>query len=600
MEGAEEGLDVSRQSAARPPPGIDPALRPSRALAVVILVVGIPVLLRHAGDVFRMWEMVFDDAFITFRYARNLAEGYGITWNPGQPPTEGYTNFLLVLLLAPFIALGLDPLTVSRVLAYAALAGTGVLLYRWTRRRLGAAPAVALLVGVLAFLLPSTSRLAMTGLETVPYAFLLLASLMAADGLFDPEEGGGAEGPALREAGIFAGLLFLSMLLRPEAALLFVAASGVAAYRALRRRSLKPIRVPLIAGGLLLAAGSIYLGWKLAHLGALLPNPFWIKASGSGPLSHRGVRSVMAFLRGHPTLLGLAVVALATKTSPRPEGAGDLPGRVPPVQATGWALVVLYLAFYARTETIMDVGGRFLFPLGPVLVLLASPLLVRMLGFVHLRTRGRVVWTAAASAAFLLVFAPGFADVVESAQQLRPGAVQLDRNTVMMEEYRIARRLSRYPGIRDVHIAFGDSGVIPYYTGARWLDVVGLNDSFIARRSDLQVLVDYFFRSSPDVAIQVAGRDHAWLTEGHGPLGNLDAWADDPRWDDYDYVGTNLTSPGSYDLHWLLRRGSPHRDRLGAFLRTRVVDGWYEVLPLRLGTQNPPDPSAIEWIPAER
>jgi hypothetical protein len=86
---------------------------------------------------------------------------------------------------------------------------------------------------------------------------------------------------------------------------------------------------------------------------------------------------------------------------------------------------------------------------------------------------------------------------------------------------------------------------------------------------------------------------------GHGPPGNLAAWADDPRWDGYEYVGTNRTSPGGYDLHWLLRRDSPHRERLGAFLRARVVDGWYEALPLPLGPRDPPDSRAGDWIAAE-
>ena len=36
---------------------------------------------------------VCDDAFISFRYAANLAHGRGLVWNPGER-VEGYTNFL--------------------------------------------------------------------------------------------------------------------------------------------------------------------------------------------------------------------------------------------------------------------------------------------------------------------------------------------------------------------------------------------------------------------------------------------------------------------------------------------------------------------------
>ncbi len=40
-----------------------------------------------------------DDAFISFRYARNLLEGHGLVFNPGEY-VEGYSNFLWVLELA--------------------------------------------------------------------------------------------------------------------------------------------------------------------------------------------------------------------------------------------------------------------------------------------------------------------------------------------------------------------------------------------------------------------------------------------------------------------------------------------------------------------
>lgn len=36
---------------------------------------------------------VQEDAFISFRYARNLVDGHGLVFNPGER-VEGYTNFL--------------------------------------------------------------------------------------------------------------------------------------------------------------------------------------------------------------------------------------------------------------------------------------------------------------------------------------------------------------------------------------------------------------------------------------------------------------------------------------------------------------------------
>src|SRR5665213_2125636 len=72
----------------------------------------------------------FDDTYITFRYAANLAHGFGIVWNVGGAHTEGYTNFLLVLLLAPFSALGLDLVVVSQVIGVMAVVVSAIAIFR--------------------------------------------------------------------------------------------------------------------------------------------------------------------------------------------------------------------------------------------------------------------------------------------------------------------------------------------------------------------------------------------------------------------------------------------------------------------------------------
>src|SRR5690606_41082865 len=85
------------------------------ALAVA-LVVG---LLLHA----RAWEFLCDDAYISFRYAVNLAEHGALEYNLGER-VEGYTNFLWVLVLALGTCLGLAPEALAPWLTQAgALAG---------------------------------------------------------------------------------------------------------------------------------------------------------------------------------------------------------------------------------------------------------------------------------------------------------------------------------------------------------------------------------------------------------------------------------------------------------------------------------------------
>lgn len=43
---------------------------------------------------------LFDDAMISMRYARNLAHGHGLVWNPGGPRVEGISNPLWTLIMS--------------------------------------------------------------------------------------------------------------------------------------------------------------------------------------------------------------------------------------------------------------------------------------------------------------------------------------------------------------------------------------------------------------------------------------------------------------------------------------------------------------------
>ena len=78
---------------------------------------------------FLLWHItsywfLCDDAFISFRYARNLSEGYGLVFNPGFERVEGYTNFSWVVLLAGLARLGVAPESAALVLGPIAASAT--------------------------------------------------------------------------------------------------------------------------------------------------------------------------------------------------------------------------------------------------------------------------------------------------------------------------------------------------------------------------------------------------------------------------------------------------------------------------------------------
>ena len=52
-------------------------------------------------------DSVVDDAYVSYRYARSLVEGHGLTFNPGEL-VEGFSNPLWVFLSAGVLATGLE------------------------------------------------------------------------------------------------------------------------------------------------------------------------------------------------------------------------------------------------------------------------------------------------------------------------------------------------------------------------------------------------------------------------------------------------------------------------------------------------------------
>ena len=98
-----------------------------------LLLSGLPWLLLLGWLTSVTW-FVCDDAFISFRYVRNLVEGHGLVFNPGEY-VEGYTNFLWVLELAAIWSLlGIPPEQAAPVLSVICTVGTLAAMLWWVYR----------------------------------------------------------------------------------------------------------------------------------------------------------------------------------------------------------------------------------------------------------------------------------------------------------------------------------------------------------------------------------------------------------------------------------------------------------------------------------
>jgi len=61
------------------------------------------------------WDFIIDDAFISFRYAKNLYQHNQLVFNINELPVEGYSNFLWVIWIYFGFILGFEPILFSKI-----------------------------------------------------------------------------------------------------------------------------------------------------------------------------------------------------------------------------------------------------------------------------------------------------------------------------------------------------------------------------------------------------------------------------------------------------------------------------------------------------
>lgn len=439
------------------------------AALVAILALGVVSRYRFFG-----W-CLHDDAFISFRYARNLVRGHGLVMNPGER-VEGFTNFLWTVAAAPVLALGFDPAIVSQVVGAAVAVGLMLASYFFTIRRLGggwyALVTPLFLAGNLAFVMESLS-----GLETLVFSACLYAACVS---FLEERRGNGR--PAA-----WAAWCGIGSLLRPEGLLVF----GILAMWSLlgiaRGESSAQLRR---AVGIYVLLVAPLVAWRLLYYGDWVPNTFHTKVGFTAAQFWRGwrfTRSLALALTG-PLLLSsgaLSVVALV-----RPLRAPGVPlasarGRLFSGRPRDEAIAVLLLVATVYIAYVWLVGGDYE-PTGrfhaPVLVLLYLLFQEGLRTFVLFVRAYRPRFTAAAVAVAVLA---GGACLWRSEDRILrilnqrgwpQSRLQHHQQLVAVGEW---LRANTRP---DALVALSSIGAIPYYADRPVLDMMGLTDAHIGRR----------------------------------------------------------------------------------------------------------------------
>jgi hypothetical protein len=172
--------------------------------AFVLLVVAVLVMFQRSRGRYP------DDAFIFFRYARNIATGDGWAYNPGDSAANGATSPLWTLVLAGAYLVRRDMESNAWLLYAGLLASTGLLSFAALRRT------GQVVAGVVAapLIVLNPVLLRVRGMESA--LFLALASAVLLVGCWSGEDGRHPR----RRAVLLGVLSALLVLVRPEGAIL--------------------------------------------------------------------------------------------------------------------------------------------------------------------------------------------------------------------------------------------------------------------------------------------------------------------------------------------------------------------------------------------
>jgi hypothetical protein len=212
---------------------------------------------------------LFDDAMISMRYAKNLAHGYGLVWNPGGERVEGYTNPLWTLFMA---LVHLLPVKASKISLVVQIV-SGLLLIAnlfFVRKIAGALSNGSRLVALsavffTAFYYPLNTW-SLLGMEVGLLILLTTAAIWKGIEAYRQERF--SAWPYL--------LLGLGTLVRMDMAVPFIMLLGFNLWsdRTQRRRHLQ-VALPLLMGLLLAQTAARWF-----YYGDILPNTYYLKMTG--------------------------------------------------------------------------------------------------------------------------------------------------------------------------------------------------------------------------------------------------------------------------------------------------------------------------------
>lgn len=587
---------------------MQPARRESSWLEGALLAAGVLfVAWFFACTVGAEKEDAADDAYISYIYSRNLVEGHGLRYNATDAePTSGASSLLHVLVVAPAIGAGLDPLAFSRALSIASLLAIGVVFGLVGSALTRAPPISGCLAGLAVVFLwgaghDSAAHLA-SGMDTLMFTAVHAFAVAWAAWVV------GDDRPSLGFARTALGLVVLALLsiARPEGATLAVL--YVAAVAFVRRVGRGPARSALSMlpiGALLLFFLLGFALWRLSYFGHVLSNPYYVK------ISNAIFGSDGAWLPGAATTSRFALTRLLPACALLVALAAAVRAPNEAVRRGFWLLIPAVVVTLSYSRAIHEMAGGFRYEY-PMLAPFAGALIV---GLCALRQQSPASFGAVLACAVFavpLLFASSSPPIAIWLAHPRSVATSwwpqyvsridaLSRLGLDLAETRLEQRAT---------ILLSGAGQVPYLSRFRAIDWIGLNHEPLSGREPLSIdamwrhidaqAPDLVFSILPPAAPGEHGREddvnfqsaHVQRTlDGRGsalferwdPERIAESFWREMLWirDRCEYATCYRLGDAWGDRWWVLvyvRRDSPHRARLMEVLSRSVLADHDDVL----------------------
>jgi hypothetical protein len=396
---------------------------------------------------------IVDDAYIFLRYAENITHGAGAVFNTGER-VEGYTSPLWLLCLSALGRLGIDLASAATLLgAGLAMLTVALVVYAAIKWVIPSNPVLAVMPALFLVTSPIFEYWAWSGLETGLFTLLFLGAFLA----FLRNVRG--------ERSLFvAGLLFtLAALTRLEIVVLLpVYLTFIFLFNRGQVRLLAGKYISFIAPAALLV---LHFVWRYSYYHSWLPNTFYAKVGlPIGSLLRSGLLYTFNFALSHILyfIFVFVVVLLARSEIFRSD-----------LWRLAFATIVVWSAY------VTWVGGdhfamfRFYLPLLPLIGLLFADGLSRFSERYSGVNRQRFVFVLLVVA--MLVCASSFL------------AYQRFEGYRAREEVYLTRQWTNVGAWLKQNVPPDSSlasmvvGAIPYYSGLKTYDMLGLVDSHISR-----------------------------------------------------------------------------------------------------------------------